>query len=213
MARPYTNGERMRMCEELMRRGAACSVQKRVVSDAVSQRCGVVAQLSDLGRHLEHEAEPAIHRPDRSVREQFVGVAPRIDLGHDGRIVQVESVVADQEVKTCRIPTADLHAVERRQRLMDREDGIDRCASDVVPAEVENDLGGAETVTFDRPQRVSNPDQRRVHRFEIERVRGGAGVELGFERVEAPSEVAQRSANDVGSAALGDEETHAGGSP
>ena len=85
--------------------------QQSVGADRLPQGPGVVAQLAHLGRGLVHEAQHVSRAPDRTGAEQGVaapGAEPDAHLG----LVEVEAVVAHEQVEAGRVAASDLEAVE-----------------------------------------------------------------------------------------------------
>ncbi len=90
----------------------------------------------------------------------------------------------NEHVQPGRVTPSDLEAVERGQRDIDRQVGVDRR---VRPRrECRNANGGAETIVANRPDRVPGLDQRRVDALDLgcAQRRGGTGVEIFFDGVE-----------------------------
>ena len=79
--------------------------------------------------------------------------------GGDRRVVDVEVVVPHEHVETGRVAAAHLHAVDRRQRLLDGEVAGQRGRTGVAPGEVGDRGGRAQAIAPDRPQRVAQRDQ------------------------------------------------------
>ena len=99
-------------------------VQQRVVADRGAQHRGVVAELPDLGRGLVDERELVAGGAHRARSEQRVG-RPHLDETPDGRLVEVEPVVAHEEVQPGRVAAAHLEAVDGRERDLHREERLD----------------------------------------------------------------------------------------
>ena len=102
-------------------RAAQGEAQEGVVGDAGAQRPGVVAELADLGRRLVHEGQAAARRSGRAPIWNSGSPARSATEAGDRRVVHVEAVVPDEDVQPGRVAAAHLHAVDRRQRLLDRE--------------------------------------------------------------------------------------------
>ena len=99
--------------------------QQAVGGHCRPQGRGVVAQFADLGCRLVDDAEHAVNEAHRTRAERRIVAAALQGCGHNG-IVAVESVAADQEVQPGRVAPAHLEPVQRRQRLVDRQVGLDR---------------------------------------------------------------------------------------
>ena len=95
-------------------------------------------------------------------------------------------VIAHEEVHAGRVAAAYLQTVERRQRHLDREVGVERRDRRLGAREIRDCPSGAQPIATDGPHRVARVDQRRVHRFQLARShrRAGGTVELGLDVVE-----------------------------
>ena len=94
--------------------------QQGVGGDGLAHHPGVVAELADLGRRLVHDRQGPAGEAGGAGLEQRVAAALG-ERGDDGGIVDVEVVVPHEDVDAGRVAAADLHAVDRRQRLLDRQ--------------------------------------------------------------------------------------------
>ena len=99
--------------------------QQPIAGDGSPHRRRVVAELADLGGGLVDERQDrsavgAVDHPHRAVLEQGITVAVR-DRRADRGVVDVETVVPDEQVDARRIASADLHAVDRRERQLHGE--------------------------------------------------------------------------------------------
>ena len=101
------------------------------------------AALWTIDRHAPGEA----HRP---ALEQRVATAGG-QRGHDRRVVGGEVVVPHEDVDAGGVAAADLHAVDRRQRLLDRQVAGEGGRAGVAAGEVGDGRGGAQAVAADRP--------------------------------------------------------------
>ena len=142
--------------------------QQVVGPEGVAQRPGVVAQLADLGGRLVDERQAPVDHPHRARAEQRVG-RPAPQQPGDGGAVDVEAVVADEDVQPGRVAAPHLEPVDGRQRLLDRRVRLGRPPARLAAGQVGHGAGGADAVLLDRPHRVLEPDHRGVDRLE----RGG----------------------------------------
>ena len=122
---PDARPARVAQHREPGRRLTEREVQQRIAGDRRAHHPRVVAELADLGGCLVHEAEHGSGDADRSGREQRIAVS-RADERRDRRVVEVETVVPHVEVDAGGVTASHLESVERRQRLLDREEASQR---------------------------------------------------------------------------------------
>ena len=97
-----------------------------VGGDLGTHRRRVVAELTDLRRRLVHEREHGAGSlaPSRSRTEPAwnSGSLDRSAIAAaTARVGDVEGVIPDEDVEPCRVASAHLHPVDRRQCLLDRQ--------------------------------------------------------------------------------------------
>ncbi len=168
---------------------------------------GVVAQLTDLGRGLVHEAQQSVDDTHGAVTEQ--GVVSAVESGHHGRIVEVEPVVAHHHVQAGAVATADLETIEGRERVLDGQHGGQLGGGRVGTAQIGHGPGGAEAVATDGPRRVLQPDDGGVERFERAAGRP-TGVEFGLEPNDLPVDGAELLTDASGQQLVLEQRLHAG---
>ena len=121
-----------------------------------------------------------IDEPHRAGLEQRVA-GPFGDLGGDRRIVAVEAMVPHEDVEAGGVAAAHLHAVDRRERLLDGQ-VAGSCRDAGVAAGQRIDLaGGAQTVAADRPQTVAEADRHGARPLERVGVEAGGTGEAGLD--------------------------------
>ena len=184
--------------------------QELVVADRRPQLRGVVAELTDLGGRLVHERQAVRRHPHRPRGEQRIGGAGDEQLAHVAG-VEIEVVLAHEHVQPGGVAAADLEAVERRERDVDRDVGVDRHVGSRL--ERGDRLGGAETVVANGPDRVAGPDQRRVDQLDLRRAhrRRGTEVEVAFDRVELEPEGTEPVVEHGRDVRRAEQRAHAGG--
>ena len=105
----------------------------------------------------------------------------------DRRVGEVEVVVPDEDVDAGRVAAADLHAVDRRERLLDRQVPGEGRPPGIPAGEIGDGCAGAEAVAPQRPEHVAQGDRRGVRCLQLIGVQrgrqrlvelGGVGVEL-----------------------------------
>ncbi len=148
--------------------GGHGQAQQVVGPEGVAQRTGVVAQLADLGGRLVDEGQAAVDHPHGARAEQGVG-RPAAQKAGDGEAVDVEPVVADEDVQAGGVAAPHLEPVDGGQRLLDRRVGLGRSPARLTPGQVGHGAGGTDAVLLDGPRRVLEADHRGVHGLE----RGG----------------------------------------
>ena len=185
------------------------SVQQRVVGERLADHCRVVAELTDLGGGLVHDAQDPVDDANRAGAK--VGIArTTVDLGGDHRIVKVERMVVNEDVQAGAIAAADLEPIDRRQGLVDRQEGLERPGMHRTAAEVADDLCGPEPVAGDRPHPIANSDQGLVAGFKLRRRKAAILLKSLFfllDRSEELTAVVHQSRTQAG---LGQQETEAG---
>ncbi len=150
---------------------------KQIVGgDSSPEHTGVVPELADLGRSLEHERHDIANDPHRTGLVRRIAIAVR-DCGDDRRIVEIESMVVDEHVDAGRIPSANLEPVDRRQGLLDREVAGDCPDTRPATCQVRYLAGGSQPIVTDRPERVPECDRLFTQPLEFDRV-----VVTGFEQ-------------------------------
>ena len=102
--------------------------QEGVLLDLVPQRPGVVAELPDLGRRLVHDRQRRADEPRRARLEQGVARAAG-QRGGDVGVRGHQPVVPHQDVHAGGVAAAHLHAIDRRQGLLDRQVAGERAPS------------------------------------------------------------------------------------
>ena len=151
-----------------------------------AHRPGVVTELADLGGGLVGEREAPTGGADGTAQEQGAAMTVGED-GGDRRVGDVEIVVPDEDVDAGGVAAADLHAVDRRQRLLDREVAGEGSRPGARAGEVGDRGGGAQPVPAQRPQDVAQGDRGDVGGLQLVCVEdarqgvvelGGVGVEL-----------------------------------
>ena len=164
--------------------------QQVVGPEGGAQRGGVVAQLADLGRRLVDERQAAVDRPDGARPEQRVGGPPVHQLP-DGGAVEVEPVVADEDVEAGAVAAPDLEPVDGGQRLLDGHVALGGRPGRLAAGQVGDRPGGADAVLLDRPDGVLEPGDGGVHGLDAGQ-RGAvavvARVEPGLDRRDGAAE-------------------------
>jgi|GEM_PF-4632437 len=94
-------------------------------------------------------------------------------------------------MKSCRVASADFHAIDCRECLVHGEDGVDTRIVDTASTQVAHHNSCPQPVSFDRPCGVARRDKERVDRFEVECVDGRLRIEVGFECIEVGVERTQ----------------------
>ena len=137
-------------------------------------------------------AGPATRRTEPAWNRRVT--RPLGDRRGDRRVGDVERVVPHEDVKSGRVAPANLHAVDRRQRLLDRQVAGPRRRRRVATGEGVDLVGRAQTIAADRPQHVAETDRRRAGPFQrvgVEHRRRRAGLDLlgiAVELVEASAD-------------------------
>ncbi len=150
--------------------GGERGAEQLVAADGVPQRAAVLAQLADLRRDLVDEAQVALGRGrDRAVAEAGV-VGAGLELRGDARRLEVEVVARHEHVQAGRVAAADLQAVQRRQRDLDREVALERRRGGVRAREVVDRRGGGQAVADDGPACVLGGEQAGVEALDEGRV-------------------------------------------
>ncbi len=145
------------------------------------------------------------HRPEECV----VG-----SLGQqrgDGRIGQIESMVADQHGEPRRVATTHLQSIESGQRLLYRGSDLDGRPRCVRADKSQHRTGRGQPVALDGPGRVLQAQESGIGGFEVGAVgeatpveldveRGGPGADVASERAGTGCQVgiAQQGRNAVG---------------
>ena len=76
-------------------------------------------------------------------------------------------MTGDENVQAGRVTSADLQPVQGRQRNLHRGESLDRRQPGAASEEVAHRPGRPQPVAGDRPDRVLEPHERRVHRFDV----------------------------------------------
>ena len=100
--------------------GPECTAQKPVTGEGCTHVPRVVTEFADLGSGLVHEDERAAHLADAPVGEQRIGGTFRNCSGQVG-VGLHERRRRHEHTDSCRVTAAHLHAVDRRQCLLDAE--------------------------------------------------------------------------------------------
>ena len=165
-----------------------CETQQRVGPDRGAQRGGVVAQLADLGRRLVHERDAPVGGAHHPGPKQRIAAALGQQPG-DRRVIEVERVVAHEEVETGRVAPAYLEPVDGTERDLYRPQPVDRGTRRPITGEVGHRAGGADPVVPDGPAEVLQPDHLGVEPLELSRDEIGVAavkhlVDSGHQHVE-----------------------------
>lgn len=139
--------------------------QQLIVLYFRANRRGVVAQFPNLSSSLVHEAQRTFRGAHRAGAEERhpPGLQKRRNLGR----VEVEAVARDQQLNTCRIATANLQPVERRECLVHRQAGRHRTGRRIRAHQVDDADGCPKTIPGDGPRRVPQGDQPGVDRLNL----------------------------------------------
>ena len=162
--------------------------QEGVLLDLGPQRAGVVAELADLGRRLVHDRQRRTDEARRPGLEQRIAAAAG-QCGGDVRIGCLELVVPHEDVHAGRVAAAHLHAVDRRQRLLDGQVAGEGGRAGVAPGQVGDGVGRAQSVAAQLPQHVEQLDRGCAAALQLVGVgvdirRREGGVDLGGVGVE-----------------------------
>ena len=100
-------------------------------------------------------------------------------------------MIVDEDVDARRVATAHFEAIDRRERLLDREIADDGAAAGVAPGERPDCRRRAQSIATDRPEQIAQADRRRgarLHDCRVEATGVGdlvIGSDRGVEAVEA----------------------------
>ena len=124
-----------------------------------AQHSRVVAELADLGGRLVDERQ---RRPDelRGARLEQRIAGPLGQRGGHRRVIRSEVVVPDEHVDARRIAAAHLHAIDRRQRLLDGEVAGQRRRTGIPTGQIGDGAHRAQAVAAQRPEDVTQVGRR-----------------------------------------------------
>ena len=179
---------------------------------ARAQRRDVVAELADLGRGLVDEARARRPGP-RTAPDRNSGSAARarrIERARCSALVEIEAVVAHEEVEPGGVAAAHLEPVDRRERDLHRRERLDRAARTRPAASASTSRPArsrsratAHTASFTRTSAA-------LTRLELVGVDRAVGVEPGLDRAAAaPAASRARRRADPAPAGSSHERPHA----
>ena len=126
-------------------------VQQWVATERGTQRRGVVAELPDLGCHLVRERQDLTVSPYGAARESRIGAC--FECRRDDRVVEVETVVAHEEVQPGGVPPSHLEPIQARQRDLDGGERVHGGFTGRRPRQIGHRRGGSQAVVLERPPR------------------------------------------------------------
>ena len=160
--------------------------QEGVVHQPLAHHPGVVAELADLGRRLVDDRQAAVDETGGAALVERIGRTGG-EGGGDGGVGRVEAVAPDEDVDPGRVAATDLHEVDRRQGLLDRQvSGVGGLAG-AAAGQLGDGTGRAQAVAADGPQDVAQRDRRGagpLQGVDVEVGPGQVGVDLGRVGVE-----------------------------